>query len=249
MTMPNGRIMIVEDESLVAEDLEVCLSRSGYEIVGVADTFESARALAERTRPDLALLDIRLKGARDGIDLAAELRRRDIGFVYLTSHSDEGTLARAEVTEPLGYVLKPFGLREISPVLKTALYRHAAEVRQRNLEHWLATTLRSIGDGVIVTDLERRVTYMNPVAEALTRRSLRQASGVGLAEVLAVTTAATGKAVPCVAERALALRSVVTFDGEVVLRRADGTDVPVEDSAAPIVDADGKVSGVVIVFR
>ena len=102
--MPTGRIMIVEDESLVAEDLQSCLARSGYEVVGIADTFDDARQLAELERPDLALLDIRLKGQRDGIELAVELRRRNIGFVYLTSHGDEGTLTIANAQAVLDHL-------------------------------------------------------------------------------------------------------------------------------------------------
>lgn len=247
--MPTGRIMIVEDESLVAEDLHSCLSRSGYEVVGIADTFDEAKLLAEQERPDLALLDIRLKGPRDGIELAGELRRQNIGFVYLTSHGDEGTLARAEVTEPLGYVLKPFGAREMFPVLKTALYRHAAELRLRGLEHWLQTTLRSIGDGVLVTDLDGRVTFMNPVAELLTQRTLRSATGQPAAMVIPMLDAATGSELPCVAMRAMDAGAIVHVDPGVELVRADGTRVPIDDSAAPVRDHDGVITGAVVVLR
>ncbi len=246
--MANGRIMIVEDEGLVAQDLSATLARSGYEVVGIADSFDAGRDLAARTSPDLALLDIRLKGARDGIELAHELRRLRIGFVYLTSHSDPGTLARAEITEPLGYVLKPFGEREIAPVLKTALYRHAADLRQRNLEEWLQTTLRSIGDGVFVTDRDARVTYANPVGERMVKGSLRQFGGESLQDVLPLFDA-SGARIPCVASRAIAARQTVVLDEGADLVLADGTRVPVEDCAAPIVDREGEVTGAVIVIR
>lgn len=246
--MPTGRIMIVEDESLVAEDLQSCLARSGYEVVGIADTFDDAKHLAEQERPDLALLDIRLKGPRDGIELANELRRRNIGFVYLTSHGDEGTLARAEVTEPLGYVLKPFGAREMVPVLRTAMYRHAADIRLRGLEHWLQTTLRSIGDAVVVTDADGRVTYLNPVAEILLQCNLRQASGQPASQVMPILDG-RGTLVPCVAMRAMDSAAIVHVDPGAELVRADGSRVPIDDSAAPVRDADGRITGAVVVVR
>ena len=246
--MPTGRIMIVEDESLVAEDLQSCLARSGYEVVGIADTFDDAKHLAEQERPDLALLDIRLKGPRDGIELASELRRRNIGFVYLTSHGDEGTLARAEVTEPLGYVLKPFAAREMVPVLRTAMYRHAADIRLRGLEHWLQTTLRSIGDAVVVTDADGRVTYLNPVAEILLQCNLRQASGQPASQVMPILDE-RGTLVPCVAMRAMDSAAIVHVDPGAELVRADGSRVPIDDSAAPVRDADGRITGAVVVVR
>ena len=246
--MPSGRIMIVEDESLVAEDLQSCLARSGYEVVGIADTFDEAKHLAERARPDLALLDIRLKGPRDGIELAGELRRQNIGFVYLTSHGDEGTLARAEVTEPLGYVLKPFGAREMVPVLRTALYRHAADVRLRGLEHWLQTTLRSIGDGVVVTDVDGRITFANPVAEKLLRQRLRELTGLPVAQAMPLLDSG-GRAVPCVAKRAMLEQAIVHVDPDCELVRGDDVRLPVDCSGAPVRDDDGSVTGAVVVLR
>lgn len=247
--MTSGRIMIVEDEGLVAEDLNSILAGAGFQVVGIADSFDSAKSLAEQARPDIALLDIRLKGPRDGIELASELRRRNIGFVYLTSHADVGTLARAEVTEPLGYVLKPFGAREMQPVLQTALYRHAAELRLRGLESWLRTTLSSIGDGVVVTDREARVTYVNPVAEALLGRQLRDVTGLPLADVLQVEDPATRTAVPCIATRAMDEAETVFLPDLAELLRPDGSRLPIEDCGAPVRDGDGAISGAVIVLR
>ncbi|MBL9077421.1 MAG: response regulator [Planctomycetes bacterium] len=247
--MPNGRILIVEDEGIVAEDLRTILLGSGFEVVGVADSFDAAAQLAANTRPDLALLDIRLKGPRDGIELAAELRRNDIGYVYLTSHADEQTLARAEITEPLGYVLKPFGAREMQPVLQTALYRHAAELRLRNLESWLRTTLASIGDAVVVTDRGARITFLNPCAERLLGATLRQASGQPLHEVMPLLDLRLGERMACVARRAIDDGEIVHFADDVDLVRRDGSRLPVEDSSAPIRDADGGISGAVVVLR
>lgn len=98
-------------------------------------------------------MDIRLKGAMDGITAGEEIRRRwRLPVVYLTAYSEDSTLQRAKLTEPFGYVIKPFDDREIKSVIEMALYKHEAEQRLRQSERRYATTLSSIGDGVIATD-------------------------------------------------------------------------------------------------
>lgn len=247
--MTNRRVMIVEDESLVAEDLQMCLAKSGYDVVGIADSAESARRLASEASPDLVLLDIRLKGEQDGIDVAEHLRRERIGFVYLTSHADGPTLARARTTEPLGYVLKPFDLREMVPVLEMAFYRHGAERRLRDMEAWLQLTLRSIGDGVLVTDADRRITYLNPVAERLTGYSRHDALGLPVGDVMHLVRAATALPVACVVERAIRCEATIHLDPDVDLVARDGKRIPVDDCAAPIRADDGSITGAVVVIR
>ncbi len=246
--MTTGRIMIVEDESLVADDLTACITGFGYEVVGVADTVASARELAEATKPDLALLDIQLKGDADGIHLAHDLRKLQIGFVYLTAHSDTRTLERAQVTEPLGYVLKPFGARDMLPVLQTALYRHTSEKQLRTMERWLSTTLRSIGDGVLVTDLSGRVTFANRVAENILGMTRHEIVGREFTDVLRML-GPDGAATEDVVSRALRQRATVLIEPGSDLQRRDGTRLGIDDCAAPVFGDDGLVTGAVVVFR
>ncbi|MCC7397303.1 MAG: response regulator [Planctomycetes bacterium] len=245
----NGRILIVEDESLVAEDLYWHLRRAGYDVVGIADSVEMARRIAAADNPDLALLDIRLKGVLDGIDLAAELRRLGIGFIYLTSYADEGTLSRATVTEPLGYVLKPFGPREVLPVVRTAMFRHNAELRLRNMEQWLQMTLRSIGDGVVVTDRWTSITFVNAAAERLLGREAKDLIGKPLASRLVLRRPGVDGDLACVAGQAMQAGEAVFLPPDVELVRPDGSVVAIEDCASPIRDDGGDVSGVVLVLQ
>jgi PAS domain S-box-containing protein len=242
------RVMIVEDESLVAEDLHLCLEKFGYEVVGIADSAESARRLARDQSPDLALLDIRLKGAVDGIELAHELRDQRIGFVYLTSHADAHTLSRARATEPLGYVLKPFDAREIHPVLEMAVYRHQNDRHLRTMERWLSTTLHSIGDGVLVTDAQLRVSFLNPAMERCCGYPLRDAVGLPVAEVLRLVAGGSQQPLPCIAARALQQQAIVHLEPDAELVRRDGLRLPIDDCAAPIRDGE-RVTGVVVVCR
>src|SRR5881396_2873769 len=114
MTFPRSRLLIVEDEAIVAMDLQQRLERLGHHVVGTAATGEAAIRRVEETRPDVTLMDIRLKGRMDGVAAAAEIDRRfDTPVVFLTAHSDTQTVQRATATEPFGYVLKPVDDREL----------------------------------------------------------------------------------------------------------------------------------------
>jgi AmiR/NasT family two-component response regulator len=116
------RVMLVEDEIIVAWDIAETLKRLGYHIVGMADTAEQALRLAETLAPDLILMDIRLNGRQDGIEAARLIRERTgRGVIYLTAHADLATMERAAATEPLGYVFKPFSLEGLRTALQHAI--------------------------------------------------------------------------------------------------------------------------------
>ena len=135
--MSDATILIVEDEAIVAEDLAQQLGRLEYVVCGITGLGEEAVALARERRPDLILMDIRLKGRMDGIEAAELIRREaDVPVVYLTAHSDSPTLQRAKLTGPFGYILKPFQSRELETQIELALYRHQSErkLRQNNYE-------------------------------------------------------------------------------------------------------------------
>ncbi len=130
--MSGTKILVVEDEGIVAMDLANRLVSQGYAVVGPAETAAEALALAESERPDLVLMDIHLKGPADGIEAAEEMRRRwDLPIIYVTAFADEPTLERARVTEPFGYVLKPFGDRELCTAVEMTLYKSRVEKERR----------------------------------------------------------------------------------------------------------------------
>lgn len=127
-----ARILIVEDEGITAMDLKMRLTNLGYEVVGIADTGEGAIALADEKRPDLILMDIMLKGEMDGIQAAEHIKPAlGIPVIFLTAYADNTTLRRAKVTEPYGYILKPFEERELHTNIQVALFKHEAEELQR----------------------------------------------------------------------------------------------------------------------
>ena len=150
--MNKPRIMLVEDEKVVAADIEECVKGLGYHVVGSAASGTEALRLAVKTKPDLALMDIKLKGPLDGVDVAGALYEQlRIPVVYLTAHADSEILERAKKTAPAGYVLKPFDDRTLRTAIEIALDRFR---RESNLVNWgerLATAIGSIDDAVIVT--------------------------------------------------------------------------------------------------
>lgn len=245
-----ARILVVEDELIIAADIAARLTRLGYEVAGQADEADDAVRLAGEIRPDLVLMDIRLHGSGDGVAAAEEIRRRfRLPVVYLTAHADEGTLQRAKVTEPFGYVLKPFEERDLRTVIEMARYKHAAERRLADSERRYATTLSSIGDAVIATDEGGRVTFLNPVAERLTGWPLTGAAGRPLTDVFQIVNDYTRLAVENPVEKVLATGKVVGLANSTVLLARDGRNYPIDDCAAPIVDDAGRTTGVVLVFR
>ncbi len=248
--MTSARILIVEDEAIVALDLRMRLTRLGYSVIDSVGLAEVAIEIAEQQRPDLTLMDIRLRGEMDGIE-AADVIRTKMGLpvVYLTAHADDATVDRARVTEPFGYILKPFDERELRTVIEMALYKHGAERKLRESERRFATTLASIGEGVIATDSAGCVTFMNSVAKKLTGWSAAEAQGTALTTVFNICNESTRLTVANPVERVLAEGIVVGLANHTILVNRDGTEAPIDDCAAPIFDDDGRMTGAVLVFR
>jgi len=145
----NQRIMIVEDERVVALDLKLSLEALGYDVVGIASEANTAVEEVARLRPDLVLMDIHLDGGSDGTVAAATIRERwQLPVVFLTAYADEGTLARAEQSLPFGYLVKPFQLRELSATLRMALARHVVEQRLAHTEERLRLAIDAASLGV-----------------------------------------------------------------------------------------------------
>ncbi len=129
---PAPRALIVEDEALIAEDLRERLSCIGFSVIGAVDNADEGIAIATRERPDLVLMDIRLKGEKDGVRAAEEiLQQLDTSIVYLTAHSDRLTVDRASRTDHDGFILKPFHRRELQSTLEVAMLRHSIKAREK----------------------------------------------------------------------------------------------------------------------
>jgi PAS domain S-box-containing protein len=229
-------ILIVEDEQIVALELRDRLTRMGHSVVGIVASGEDAIALARTIRPDLVLMDIKLQGVIDGIDAATAIRAEvDAAIVYLTAFADRETLERAKVTQPYGYILKPFQERELQVIIEVSLYRRGAERALRESELWRQALLRSVGDGVVASDDTGCVRFMNPVAETLTGWYEADAIGQPFADVL--------RTVQLPERRSGAWRDTPSTS----LIAKDGTERPIDLQLTPI--SNGKRMGTVCVFR
>ena len=148
------RVLVVEDEAIVARDIAMQLSELGYVAVGIASSAEQALEMVAALAPDLVLMDIQLGGPTDGIAAAETIRQQyALPVVFITAYSADEILARAKLTEPYGYILKPFTDRELRVTLTMALYKHQAEAKLLNSSRQLKALSRHVLE---VQELERR---------------------------------------------------------------------------------------------
>lgn len=168
MSDQSTRILIVEDESIVALDLQSLLRRLGYAVCGREASGEGALEAARRERPDLILMDISLSGEMDGITSADTIRQEmDIPVIFLTAYADKSTVERAKTSDAYGYLLKPFQEREIEIAIDMALYKYRTQKELRSQQALLDATLESIPDAVFTLDESDRIAYGNDEAERL----------------------------------------------------------------------------------
>jgi len=176
--MSGESILIVEDESVVALNVSHIIQSLGYRPIGPIATGSGALKLLDEEVVDLVLMDIKLKGRMDGIELAKRINSiRPVPIVFLTAYTDERTLSRAKVTEPFGYITKSFDEGELHSTIEMALYKFKMEQKLVREERLLATTLDNILEGVITTDVEGKIRYMNSAAERLLGAAFAEASG------------------------------------------------------------------------
>ncbi len=242
------RILIVEDEQITAEDLRDILTELGYFVTGVVASGSAAISHSEKHLPDLALMDIRIKGDMDGTATAAILRQRfNIPVVYLTAHADRETLERAKVASPLGYITKPFKQGELQASIEIALHKHREDLKAEEREGLLTATLQSVGVGVISVNRDEVVTFLNPAAETWTGWTPVEAVGKPVDEVFVLLDERTGERLGAPTGPVLSGERGRELSGVLLIAR-NGTKRPIEGSVAPIRDHQRETSGVVIAF-
>lgn len=271
MSAMSATVLVVEDDVTVAESIRDVLVAGGYSVSDTVASGQAALESAARVRPDLVLMDVQLDGALDGIETAQQLRDTSgVRVVYLTGFADDSTLRRAKLTAPLGYLKKPFNGRELRIAVEIALHQAALESALAAREQWFATTLQSIGDAVVTTDGDDRVTFLNRAAKAVIGVRASDAVGKKVDEVVRLVDA-RGVPLPSPVRRSTA-QGVTAFlprDARLVTTgrvtesatseaaqsdkagdKAGGfATVDIEGSVAPIAIDAGSAFGSVMVFR
>jgi len=242
------RVLVVEDESIVARDIGNMLLGLGYEVVSIVSTAKESVLTARTARPDIVLMDILLHGERTGVEAAGQIYKQlNIPVVYLTAYADEITLQRAKKTEPFGYLLKPFEERELQTTIEIALYKFKMDSKLKARERLFSTILRSIDDAVIATDQEGMITFMNPLAETLTRWEQTQALGKPANDFFDIRSEKTGEKYEIPVGKILAGKRM-KHKNEAVLISKKGEEIPIEHIITPIKEESGKINGIVLTF-
>lgn len=253
MSEGRKRIVIVEDQRLIAADLERTLTRMGYEIVGNVPSGEEAIQTTFSTRPDLVLMDIQLQGEMDGIQAARVIRgRMDVPIAYLTAFADEDTLARAKITTPFGYVLKPYDERELRAAVEIALYKHENDRRleEERTARKAAEEFRALVDAVqdyaiYKLDAEGRVVTWNVGAALIT--------GYTASEIIGGPTSILYPAEAREARRPEIELEIAATEGKVVSEgwriRKDGSLFWVSSTTTALFDEAGQLRGYAKVSR
>jgi PAS domain S-box-containing protein len=248
--MANARILIAEDEAIVALDIKQMLERQGYVVPAIVSSARAAIEKTGQTQPDLVLMDIALQGELSGLDAADQIWTQfEIPVIFLTAHADAATAQKAKRTKPFGYILKPWKDREVQLAIELALNLYAMELRLREREQWLAATLSSINDAVVTTDQDGAVTFMNSPAEAVTGWRQDEALGRHWQEVLTLADPQTLTPLRISLSRAVEESQAGELHNSVVMAR-DGTPTLVDANVTSIRDEAGMpLQGFVLSFQ
>lgn len=244
--MTRGKVLIVEDEPIVAMDLKQEVQELGYEVVGMAESADEALMNVQATAPDFALMDIRIAGSLDGIQTARALRHwYNVPSIFLTSYTDDATLARAARTMPYGYLTKPFKSAELRATLRMALDRSREDARERTEREEVAESFNGIPEGIVTISCKGNVRFMNYAAEALSGWKASAAKGKPVHEVLPWSNTQTNP-VPALTD--WSGRPKGEWPG-CALSLASGAKNYVDIALAPLTDSNGEHRGFVLTLR
>lgn len=248
--MAKARILIVEDSLIVAYHLKKTLEAEGYAVLAIESTGETALQFIARHMPDLVMMDIMLAGKMDGVEAAMQIRTRHrIPVVFLTALSDGDTIQRAKITEPFGYVTKPFEDREIFTVIEMALYKHGIEMKLRQSEEKYLSTVQAISDAVVTVDQNFIISYSNPSALALLGTRLENVQNRNVFENIRLKDLLTGDFPVNPFQVSYTNGRNNALPQNLALIACDGREIPIEGSISPVIDSKGNITGLLIILK
>lgn len=244
------RILLVEDEGIIARDIQGILRKLGYAVAGHAISGEEAVYKAATLQPDLILMDIRLDGDMDGVEAARRIRLESgIPVIFVTAHSDPATLERAKITDPFGYVVKPLVERDLRMAIEIGLFRHHTEQKLVEHDRWMNAIVSNVGDGLIVTDERGSVRIFNAAADRLTGWPAAEAQGKPLDELFPLLDAAGHPLFQSPLIQVITEEVHREWTGNVFTRTQSGVLLAVDYTASAVRDESASLCGLVLVFR
>jgi diguanylate cyclase (GGDEF)-like protein len=254
-------VLVVETEELAARDIQATLQQLGYRVPFTATSSEQALEITRLHAPDVILMDINLRGLLDGIKTARRLKAElHTPVIFLSSSSDDTTIAQAREVGPDGFLIKPFTERALVAAIETALTRHAVEERLRSSEERLATTLECIGEAVICFDSQGIFEFCNHAAQALLGLRSENIVGRSFEALLPLFSSAAPSELPETIPvpgqpqdlhqlMRKALQGEKRWECSGTLQAFDGRMVPVEVTFSPRLGKRGTINGVVVALR
>ncbi len=244
-------ILIVEDSLIVALHLQCTLESENYAVIGKCTSGEEAIQFIATKKPSLVLMDIMLSGTIDGVETAHLIKTRyNIPVIYITALTDKETIQRAKITEPYGYLTKPFEDREIFTVIEMALYKHGIELKLKESEEKYFSTLKSISDAVVVIDKDFKITYLNPSASELLQYPLEEVQGKSILQIVNLADADTGDLGVNPLQCPVGQLNHNAMPDNFLLMTKDGKSLPIgESSLSLLLDPHEKFIGLILIFR
>ena len=235
--MAKIKIMVVEDESMVMEYIIQNLRFLGYTVVANANSGEEAIEKAGKNKPHLILMDIRLKGKVDGIEAAGHIRNRfHIPTVYLTSYSDDKTLARAKLTVPLGYLMKPFERSELKSIIEVAIFKHRMDLKLQESENKFRSVFENSLDTIYIARKDGRIQDINKVASRFLGYSIEELLKLNITQLFSKPNERR------IFQSALEKKGYIK-DFEISLSKKDQTPIVGLTSATVAKDENGNITG------
>lgn len=237
-------IIVVEDESIVAKDIQNTLTRLGYYVPATASSALTAFDKIDEFKPDLVFLDIKLKGEIDGIQIAERIKTEyDIPVIFLTSFVDKATLDRAKVTEPYAYLVKPYNEPDLQSAVEMALYKSKKDREMKSDKNLYARALSHLNEAVIITDIEGKIIFINQRAENLLGYGIESAAGKLLSDLIKVQSSELNLSKHDDFLRTiLNSKEIAVSDAQITVSHS-GKNFKANFSSSPVKDEKGVLSG------
>ncbi len=247
--MIGDKILVIEDEKILAIDIKNSLQKLGYSVIKVTNSGEEAIKQVAENNPNLVLIDICLCGEKNGVAVAETIKNTfQVPVIYLTEYLED-RFQKKSPNEPFSYLVKPFTEKDMYIAIEMALYKHQIERILQSEKQQMKAIINSMGCAVVVTDTDGYIQMINPVASALTSWQQDEAYGKDIAEVLSLVDKDTEEKIENLATKVMKVGAVLQLPENCILIAKNGKKIPIGDSVAPIRNDDGNMTGAVFVFQ